>query len=125
MGSDVAYKVLPPSLPPQSLTHLTYKLSTSWEERYTSLRRVRAKDFEDIDSSVPGVHDLFPLGKFIYITHSLTHALTHQRLLAVKYDAYERYLYISNIIDLIGKNWSPLIAFIIISSMGGMGLVYG
>jgi len=65
---------------------------------------VRAEDFEAQDSSIPGVPDLFPL---------------------VKYDAYERYLYISNIIDLIGTNWSPLIASIIISSMGGMGLVYG
>ena len=79
MGSDVAYKVLPPSLPPQSLTHLTYKLSTSWEERYTSLRRVRAEDFEAQDSSIPGVPDLFPLGKFTYITHSLTHPRTHSR----------------------------------------------
>ncbi len=56
---------------------VAYKLSQSWDRRYTSLRRVRA---EDMEKKMKSPHkaaedeaDLFPLGTFPTASHLQTY----------------------------------------------------
>jgi len=82
---------------------------SSWFRRYSSIRKIRLEDWERVSSQ----HQVYSQHQKDFVSVIFIH---------LKHDAYERYLFICEIMEKMSEVWSPLLTAILI--VAGMLVIY-